>query len=79
MPGAGLACNDPRVHLLLLAHLVNQSADPTGLARGRVPAPPWVIAVVGLLVVALAAAFLVLRARRAKKPAGGARGPGERS
>jgi hypothetical protein len=74
LPCAGLACNDRRVHLLLLA----QSADATGLARGRSPAPSWVIALVGVVVVALAVAFLVLRVRRAKKPPTGARGPGER-
>jgi hypothetical protein len=59
------------VHLLLLA----QSAD---LARGRWPAPTWVIALVGVAVAALAVAFLVLRARRAQKPPSAARGPGER-
>ncbi|MEO5729159.1 MAG: hypothetical protein ABI134_29355 [Byssovorax sp.] len=62
------------MHLLLLA----QSAEPTGLARGRWPASSWVVAIVGVVVVALAVAFLVLRTRRAKMPPSGAGGPGER-
>ncbi len=64
LPCAGLACNDRRVHLLLLA----QSAGAADLP-GRWPAPPWAIALVGVVVAALAVVFLVLRARRAKKPA----------
>jgi hypothetical protein len=56
------------VHLLLLA----QSADPAGLAHGRWPAPWWAILLVGGVLTALALAFLVLRALRAR------RGPGAR-
>lgn len=61
--------------LLLLA----QSADPTGLARGRWPAPWWAIVVLGGVVTALAVAFLVgraLRARRPSSPASLTRGSG---
>jgi cyanate permease len=72
LPWTGLACNDRRVHLLLLA----QSADPTGLARGRWAAPPWAIGLAGGVLFALAVTFLVVRARRAKAAA---RGPGERA
>jgi hypothetical protein len=56
------------VHLLLLA----RSADPTGLAHGRWPAPWWAIVIVGGVVTALAVVFLVVRALRAR------RGPGAR-
>lgn len=42
--------------------------DPEGLARGRYPAPSWVIWLVSAVVVIGAAAFLVIRARRAKRP-----------
>jgi hypothetical protein len=59
------------VHLLLLA----QSAEPTGLARGRWAAPWWAIVVVGVVVTAGAAAFLVARALRARQAP---RGPGAR-
>ena len=62
------------MHLLLLA----QTADPTGLAHGRWPAPWWAIVLVGGVVTVLAVAFLVARARRAKKPGGPTPGPGAR-
>jgi hypothetical protein len=61
------------VHLLLLA----QSAGAADLSRGRWPAPPWAIALVGVVVAALAVTFLVLRARRAKKPGAAAHPQGK--
>ena len=74
LPFAPLACNDRAVHLLLLA----QSADPSGLARGRFPAPAWAIGLAGFVLVALAIGFVVLRARRAAKPSSHAPRPGVR-
>jgi hypothetical protein len=62
------------VHLLLLA----QSADPTGLAHGRWPVPSWAILLAGGVVTVLAVAFLVVRARGAKKPSSPTPGPGTR-
>jgi hypothetical protein len=56
------------VNLLLFA----ADPDPAGLARGRFPAPAWVIWLVSAAVVAGAVVFLVIRARRSKaQPKGG--------
>jgi hypothetical protein len=55
------------VNLLLLAG----AHDPAGLARGRYPAPSWLIWLVTAVVVAGIAIFLVIRgirARRGRRP-----------
>ncbi|MEP7122729.1 MAG: hypothetical protein ABJE95_17525 [Byssovorax sp.] len=49
------------MHLLLLAPSVD-------LARGHWPAPWWAIWLAGGFVAALAVAFLVVRALRARRP-----------
>jgi hypothetical protein len=51
------------VNVLFLAA---DDPDPTGLARGRYPAPSWLIWLVCAVVVVGSVAFLVIRARRAR-------------
>ena len=59
-PSSPLRVRGADVNLLLLA----VAQDPTGLARGRYPAPSWVIWLVSAVVVVGAAIFLVIKARR---------------
>jgi hypothetical protein len=40
---------------------------PAGPARGRYPAPPWVVATLGVAIVLAALVYLGLRARRARR------------
>jgi hypothetical protein len=56
------------VDLLLFA-----ADDPGGLARGRFPAPAWVIWLVSAAVIVVAAGFLRRRARQGKTPPKGGR------
>jgi hypothetical protein len=47
---------------------VTYERPPEGLARGRYPAPGWVIIVLAALVVVAGVVFLVLRARAPRPP-----------
>jgi hypothetical protein len=40
---------------------------PPGIARGQYPVPPWVVAILALLLVAGIVAYFVLRHRRAQR------------
>src|SRR5262249_34664266 len=59
-PSLALRVRGGDVNLFLIA----AAQDATGLARGRYPAPSWVIWLLSAVVVVGAAVFLVLRARR---------------
>ena len=52
---------------LVVLNQVATERPPEGLARGKYPAPPWVIAVLAIAVALGAILTLVIRARRARK------------
>ena len=50
------------------AQQVTFERPPEGLARGRFPAPPWVIVLLAAAVIVAGIVFLVLRARAPRPP-----------
>jgi hypothetical protein len=59
------------------AQQVTYERPPEGLARGRYPAPAWVILVLAAVVVLASIAFLIARARAPKPPVEVFQLPGE--
>lgn len=53
---------------MTLAQEVTYERPPEGLARGRYPAPAWVILVLAAAVVLAGVVFLIVRARQPKSP-----------
>lgn len=50
------------------AQQVTYERPPEGLARGRFPAPPWVIVLLAAVVVVAGVVFLIVRARAPRPP-----------
>lgn len=50
------------------AQQVTYDRPPEGLARGRFPAPPWVILALAAVVIVTGIVFLILRARAPRPP-----------
>ena len=50
------------------AQQVTYERPPEGLARGRFPAPPWVILTIAAVVIVVGIVFLILRARAPRPP-----------
>jgi hypothetical protein len=64
--GAAFRANEPG-HMAT-AQEVTYERPPEGLARGRYPAPAWVILVLAAVVLLAGIVFLVVRARQPKSP-----------
>lgn len=50
------------------AQQVTYDRPPEGLARGRFPAPPWVILALAAVVIVTGIVFFILRARAPRPP-----------